>query len=330
VRAGDAHVVRSPDTTGGHDGPTNPRAVPGARDAGRDHVRELLVSAPSGPSLCREVTVPERFPAIAALIVAALVVIASSAGITDPAIYAHETASWRVQGIGQDWIDLIVAVPWLTASAIATLRGSRRASLVLGGGLAYTAYSFVIYAFDVHFNQLFLVYCAILGLSVYGLVGLGLGLGSAELRGWFGDRAPRRVASVMMMASAVVFALMWLADDVPAMIRDEPPASLADVGLPTNAVHVLDLSLVLPALFASGVMLWRRRGAGYVLATIAMGFCVLMDLNIAGIVIAMQRSGLPADLTLACVFGVVAALAAALLGLLLRSMRSPPSTIDRS
>ena len=283
----------------------------------------MPVAASLGPQFQREVEVPARFSAIAALIVALLVTLASFTGISDPATYARETASWRAQGIGQDWIDLLIAAPWLVVSAIATLRGSRRASLMLGGGLAYTAYSFVVYAFDVHFNQLFLVYCAILGLSVYGLIALALALAGQDVRGWFTDRAPRRVASVMMMATAGVFALMWLADDVPAVIRGEPPANLAEVGLPTNAIHVLDLSLVLPALFASGVLLWRQRGAGYVLATIAMGFCVLMDLNIAGIVVALQRAGLPADLTLACVFGVVALFAAVLLVLLLRSLGGP-------
>lgn len=287
-------------------------------------------SASLGPQIQREVEAPGRFSAIAALIVAVLVTIASFAGISDPATYARETASWRAQGIGQDWIDLLIAAPWLVASAIATLRGSRRASLMLGGGLAYTAYSFVVYAFDVHFNQLFLVYCAILGLSVYGLVALAIALAGQDVRGWFTDRAPRQVASVMMMATAGVFALLWLADDAPAVIRGEPPANLAEVGLPTNAIHVLDLSLVLPALFASGVLLWRQRGAGYVLATIAMGFCVLMDLNIAGIVIAMQRAGLPADLTLACVFGVVAKFSAVLLVLLLRSLGGPRRVTARA
>lgn len=284
------------------------------------HESRFRGSASSDVSICPEVEAPALFPAIAGLAVALLVAISSLAGVSDPSIYEYETASWRAQGVGQDWVDLLVVVPWLVASAILTHRGSRRALLVLGGGLAYTAYAFMIYAFDVHFNQSFLVYCAIFGLSVYGLVALSLGLRGEDLRGWFDDRAPRRTAGVMMIGSAVVFALMWLADDVPAMLQGEAPANLAEVGLPTNPIHVLDLALVLPALFASGVLLLRQRGAGYVLATIAMGFCVLMDLVIAGIVLALQRAGLPADLALVWVFSDVAVIAAVLLVLLLRSL----------
>lgn len=264
-----------------------------------------------------------RFPATAGLVVAGLVAIASLFGISDPAIYARETPSWRAQGIGQDWIDLVVAVPWLIVAATESLQGSRRAALLLGSGLAYTAYSFVVYAFDVHFNQLFLVYCAILGLSAYGLIALAIAFARDDLRDWFASDALRRVVSTVLIASAALFALLWLRDDVPAVIRNQPPANLAEAGLATNAVHVLDLSLVLPALFASGVLLWRRRSIGYVLAAIALGFAILMDLNIAGIVVTMQRSGLGANLGLAYVFTAVALLEAVLLVLLLRSLPAP-------
>jgi len=294
------------------------------------HEPRLHISASFELPVRREVQPPARFPAIAGLIVAALVVISSLAGIGDPATYGRETASWRAQGIGQDWVDLIVAVPWLIGSAIASLRGSHRGSLLLGSGLAYTAYSFVIYAFDVHFNQMFLVYCAILGLSIYGLIALAMTLAGKHLRVGVASPALRRVASVVLLATATLFALMWLGDDVPAVLRDEPPADLRDVGLFTNAVHVLDLALVLPALFASGILFWRRRNAGHMLATIAIGFCVLMNLNIAGIVVALQRSGLAPDLTMAWTFGGVAVVMAVVLGWLLHSSRTRPLQVNHS
>ena len=50
-------------------------------------------------------------------------------------------------------------------------KGSVKAFLVWSGVLLYLIYAYVIYAFDVHFNSLFLVYVAILGLSFYALVG---------------------------------------------------------------------------------------------------------------------------------------------------------------
>jgi len=284
----------------------------------REPRRQL--STPLTRAARREVARFARFPAFAALAIAALVIVVSLAGITRPATYAQETASWRVQAIAQDWVDLVVAAPWLVVAAAASLRGSRRASLLLGSGLAYTAYAFVVYAFNVHFNQMFLHYCAILGLSVYAMIGLALRLAAEDLGRGFANRAPRRTAAALLTIGAAATATMWLLDDVPAVIRDAPPASLAEAGGATNAIHVLDLSLALPALLVSAILLWQRRGSGYLLATIAMGFCVLMELDVAAIAVAMRRAGLVAHAGLAYALVAVAGFTAVLLVLLLRAL----------
>jgi len=264
---------------------------------------------------------PLRFAARAGLVNAGLVALASLGGILLPATYARETASWRVQGMAQDWVDLLVAAPWLAITALLTLRGSRRAVLLLGGGLAYTAYSFAIYAFAVHFNALFLFYVAILGLSVFGLADLARTLGRAPVGTWFGDRAPRSVAGGALMGFAVLFAILWLAQIVAAIATGTQPAGLSDVGLITNPVHVLDLSIVLPLLFVSGVLLRRGLDSGYVLGAIFLGFSVLMDLAILAMTLGLRRHGLASDDVLAIVFTVMVVFFSALLVQLLRAVK---------
>jgi hypothetical protein len=76
--------------------------------------------------------------------VAVLLAATSVGGILLPSTYARETASWRAQGIGQDWFDLLVVVPVLVTGAIRLRRGSRAARIVVGGALIYSAYSFVL------------------------------------------------------------------------------------------------------------------------------------------------------------------------------------------
>jgi hypothetical protein len=265
---------------------------------------------------------PPRFAGIAGLVTAGLVAVASFAGIFWPAIYARETLSWRVQGTAQDWVDLTIAAPWLAIAAILTLRGSRRAVLLLGGALAYTAYSFAIYAFAVHFNALFLVYVAILGLSAYGLADLGRVLERERVAAWFDERAPRRFAGGALMGFAVVFALLWLARIVPAIAAGTDPPELAEVGLVTNPVHVLDLALVLPLLFVSGVLLRRRRDSGYLLGAILLGFSVLMDAAILAMMIGLHWNGLASDDLLVAVFVVMTVFFAVLLARLLAALRT--------
>ncbi|MBA3542183.1 MAG: hypothetical protein H0T79_21390 [Deltaproteobacteria bacterium] len=261
-----------------------------------------------------------RFAASTAFGVAALLTVVSLVGLAFPGLYARETDAWRAQAYAQDIVTSVVVVPWLVISAIWTLRGSRRGAMLLASALVYTAYAFAIYTFAVHFNNLFLVYCAGLGLSVFALAGLAPGFFAAEARVQLDRHAPCRLAGGWMMASAVVFAVLWLCEIVPAMIFGEPPSNLAN-GPITNPLHVLDLSLALPFVFVSGLLLWRRRESGYVLGTVWMGFCVLMNLNIGYLVITQwwhERAGDPA---LVYGFAVLISVSTVLYVLLLRSVR---------
>jgi hypothetical protein len=265
----------------------------------------------------------------AALLIAALVAAASLGGIFVPASYAQETASWRVQGMAQDWVDVLVAAPWLAAAGVLTLRRSRRGALLLAGALVYTAYAFAIYAFAMHFNALFLVYVALLSLSAFALADLARVLGRAPASEWFDERAPRRLAGSAMMVLGLVFAVLWLAQIVPATVRGTAPSSLAEVGLITNPVHVLDLAFIVPLLVLSGHRLRRGRDSGYVLGTILLGFSVLMSLAILVMSIQLHRHDLAPDASLVAVFAVTTLFFATLLAVMLRSLSRPPPRLAR-
>lgn len=72
-----------------------------------------------------------------------------------PGIYDAETPGWRVQVEVQDAIDLVLLAPLLPVSPYVTRRGSKGASLFLGGALMYAVYTFAICAFAVRFTTLF-------------------------------------------------------------------------------------------------------------------------------------------------------------------------------
>ena len=131
------------------------------------------------------------FDAWVSLPLAALVAWSALGGIFLPSTYARETASWAAQGAGQDWVNLLVVAPALSIGGVRALRGSLRARLVVGGALLYTVYSFLLYAFEVHFNPLFLVYCATLGLSFYALLAQLVRLLHEDGRAWYRGRFRR-------------------------------------------------------------------------------------------------------------------------------------------
>src|ERR1700694_805638 len=167
---------------------------------------------------------------------ALLVLLASASGIFLTSIYARETPSWAVQGIGQDIVNL-VAVMVLCIAAYFANNGSLKAFLVWSGVLLYLLYGYIIYAFDVHFNSLFLVYVAIVGLSIYALVGSVRHLHLNDLQASFPGTTWARAVSVFFLVLGMVFYLLWLREDIPALLAGNLPPSVTAGTLSQNSVH---------------------------------------------------------------------------------------------
>ncbi|HET7481093.1 MAG TPA: hypothetical protein VFJ72_16430, partial [Rubrobacteraceae bacterium] len=164
-----------------------------------------------------------------------------------------------------------------------------------------------IYALQVHFNPLFLVYVALLGGSLYALIG---GLATTDLAGIkarFTGRTPVKTASIFLAAVAVLFYFAWLSEVVPALVAGEVPQSVTQNGTPTNAVHVLDMAWILPAAILTAIWLWRRRAIAYAIAGALLTFFSLLALAIMAMMISMSLFGQPVALGMAAVFGVVSA-----------------------
>ena len=253
------------------------------------------------------------FDAWVSLPLAALVAWSALGGLLLPSTYARETASWSAQGMGQDWVNLLLVAPTLAIGGARALRGSLRARLVVGGALLYTVYSFLLYAFEVHFNPLFLVYCATLGLSFYALLALLVALPGMEPLGWYRGQVPARVTGIFLLVIAGGFALLWLGQILPALLSGRDPRGLSEIGLLTNPVHVLDLSLLLPGLAVTGVSLLRGGALGRALAPVMLGFNVFMPLAIGGMVLVMQARGIGQGIGLAVATTGIALVSAALL-----------------
>ena len=267
---------------------------------------------------------PFKGAATLAFPLAVLFAAASLGNIVLPAAYVNETTSWAAQGLGQDWVDLLLVVPVLVVSAALARRGSRRAGLVLGGAVAYTAYSLVLYAFAVHFNPLFLVYSAALGASFYALVSGIVACSREDARAWFSPRAPGRTVGVFSTVIGLAFYALWLSEVIPALAAGTAPASLAAVGLITNPVQVLDIGIVLPAFIAGGVALARRRTLGYWLVPVMLTFAVLMDVALIGMDVSMAARGVPGGGQRIPMFAVMAAVTLGMLvGMLRRSATRP-------
>jgi hypothetical protein len=208
-----------------------------------------------------------------------LVLLASASGILFKSIYARETPTWALQGIAQDIANLVAAAALLIAVYFVN-KGSVKAFLVWIGVLLALLYAYIIYAFALHFNSLFLVYVVIVGLSFYTIVGSFIHLHLDSPQPYFAATTKTKQVSVFLLALAILFYFLWLSEDIPALVTGKIPPGVIENGLLTNPVHVLDVGLLLPAMIITAILLWRRKLLGSLLAIPLLAFSILTGIGI--------------------------------------------------
>ncbi len=237
-----------------------------------------------------------------------LILAITSLGAFWPGIYSQEKSA--ADGISSDLIDLFLVLPLLVLSTVFAMRGSLRAALVWTGTLGYLSYNFIIYVFEVHFNSMFPAYCAVLGLSFYGLITALQWLSPDEVTKAFGPGAPRKSMAAAFLFVAVTAAARELKDIVSAILSGQRPSSIVQSEQFTDPIHVLDLCFLLPALAIAAVLLLRRQEKGLVLAPVLSVILILISIEVFTMIV---RNGLANGLAPAMTFATVGTVMTALL-----------------
>jgi hypothetical protein len=208
------------------------------------------------------------------------------------------------QAQAADVATLFVAAPLL----VVTLW--RRVWVPAAAALAYLAYTYAIFSFEIVLNPLAPVYIAILALSTWSLV-----LGLPELAGVEAGRTlPRRTTSGFLALVAVLFGALWLSDIASSATSGTVPPSVAVLDVPTSAVYALDLGFVLPAFLVAAIGLARGAAHATSLALGCLVFLILMALSILPMFVFEAMRGQIVDPVAPLVFGVIAVVAGALVG----------------
>ncbi len=209
-----------------------------------------------------------------------LILFVSVSGMISHDIYSNEQPLWQVQCSGQDTMDALLIVPCLIISSLLLRSGHFLGRLMWPGTVLYLIYTFVIYCFNVRFNSFFIEYCLILGLCIYSLL-LFL---YVEVRKTDHMDEPTslafKITAIYFCITGVLFYFVWFSDIIPAIHTHTIPSSILKAGLTTNPVHVIDLSVILPLFIITGVLLWQKKQAGYLLSAPLLFFTILMDLTI--------------------------------------------------
>jgi hypothetical protein len=226
----------------------------------------LSVTAPnqlSGAESSRSADVARTLSAL----IAALMAGSSVLGLLIPSIYRDN--DWARSGFrGNDLISLVLATPLLLGGMAAARRGSARGRIVWLGALAYALYNYHFYLFGAAFNDLFLVYVALVGLSIWALILALTTTDPSAVRRSMNNPEPVKWVAGNLGLIGLFLGLAWIAQSIRYVIDGTLPQSLIDSGIHTNIVFALDLTLVVPAMFVGAWLYWTRRTWGYVIAGI--------------------------------------------------------------
>ncbi len=199
--------------------------------------------------------------------IAALSVLATAGGLFIKGVYrdnAFVTTTW----LGNDTVTLFLAVPILLTAMAFGMRGSWMATLVWLGALDYMLYNFAFYLFGASFNIFFLVYAALLALSIFALIFGLVGLDVATLSHQFSEKTPVKWIGGYFLFVAMGLSAVYLMQSIGFIFTRQLPAIVAISGHPTNVVFALDLTLLIPWLAVGAVWLMKRQPWGYVVAGI--------------------------------------------------------------
>jgi hypothetical protein len=226
-----------------------------------------------------------------------LTLIAAGIGLFFDSIYSASPRFVVGQAVGQDLVTLAITLPVLIVSAILASRGSQRGRLIWVGILIYFTYNYLFTLITVRFNVLFLVYVALLGCSLYALIGGLATMDLGALKAHFTEKTPVRATSIFLALICVLFYLVWFVEIVPATIAGDLPRMVSWNETPTSAFYVLDMAWILPAVGLTAVWLWRRWAVGYALAGVLLTAFVVEELAIISeMIMAVVGYGLPIPL----------------------------------
>ena len=193
-----------------------------------------------------------------------------------PAVGYGLFTSTAYRGYGQDLVlvsraqDALTALvlPLLVWASVRSRRGSLAAHILWLGLLFYLAYSYAIYLIGWQENRFFLVYVLVVLVSAAALLD---GVVRVDHRAVQPAVAGFRTRGLgwFLVIIGIAFIALWLSDVGPSALGGRPPAHLGPGGTP-YAVYVLDLTVALPAVIATGVMLIRRHPMAVVLAGVVL------------------------------------------------------------
>jgi hypothetical protein len=169
-----------------------------------------------------------------------------------------------------DWVSLVVGLPLFLLGMFLYRRGRLVGQFLLAALFTYLAYIYLIGFLGNVFNSLFLGWVALFSIGSFGLFLIVSEIDIPSLPQKLSRHFPGKSVAVYLFSVAAILTAQYLAEIFTAYLAGTPPASLDHYT--TLELAGLELGIMIPLHILAGVLLWRQKAWGYVLATV-LAFC---------------------------------------------------------
>jgi hypothetical protein len=204
-------------------------------------------------------------------------------------VYHQMSAEVAPQGIAQDVVTLFIAIPLLLISLCLARSGSMRGKVMLAGTLGYFLVTYSFFTLMAMYNELYLLWVLLLSLSFFGFLSALRSVNALGLYAAIDPRLPARFIGGFLMFTAIAIGFLWLSIVGPSAITGIIPVEVEHYT--TLVVQALDLSILLPASFIAGLLLYKRQALGFKLAAVYIVFLSILMSALTAKVIAMASLG---------------------------------------
>ncbi len=205
-------------------------------------------------------------------------------------LYKHMSSGVAIQGIAQDYVTLLIGIPFLIIGYNLMKRQHIKGKLLLTGTVLYFFLTYLFYTAMGMYNEMFLIYVILLCLSFVALIILLLSFEPEKLKLVFVGNQTMKFVGKFLIFNSILVGGLWLSNIIPPLLD----GSIYPKGLEhytTLIVQGFDLGLFLPISFISGYLVLKKNAFGYLFATVYIIFLSFLMTALTSKLIFMANAG---------------------------------------
>lgn len=198
-------------------------------------------------------------------------------------IYKNDSVAIAAQGKASDFVTIVMGIPLLAVSLYFACKGSFRGRILLTGTLGYFLYTYMSYTFLWMYNRLFIIYVLLMSLSLYAFILCMMSFDMENIKSYFHKKLPVKFLGGFQIFIAFTIGMLWLGKLAPSIFQGKVPVGLEQYT--TLVIQGMDLGIVVPAAFLSGILLIKRKPFGYLLSSVIIIKGITMLSSISAMII---------------------------------------------